>query len=307
MDYFLAFGILIGIFPISFDKTKLIFKFKLFSWKSLQSLIVLLLIGFSPFITLAVIFSYIGSEGPPKIQMLTWSLYVLNTSFILLPFIFGKSVAEPFTRYASLQDLSAKHKVVYRTGRSIRIPMMSFLLFNCGQMIIAIDQFWKSENHVDDYLEIGKSSVPNFWMQFLFCFYEVFFFITMASVKLDLQTVATGLTEDYFEALDDLIRKIKAFQDTFSLFLLLDFSFMTIFWILHLFTIYICIKDKMYILALGSFMIVLAELWRVFIITTECHTYQDEVKTIINNIKEVKGEIEEKKKNVSNVRSVIYE
>ena len=237
----------------------------------------------------------ISSKSPPETQVqLTWLIYVLNTSFIMLSFMFLKSIADPCTRYASFQiNLTAKNKVVYQTGRSIRIPMISFLLFNFGQMILGIGQLLISENHVYDYLEIGASLVPNFWMQFLFCFYEVFFFITMASVKLDLHIVASGLTGDYFEALDDLIRKIRAFQNTFSLFLLLDLSFMTIFWILHLFTIYLCTRGKMYILSLGSFLIVLAELWRVFIITTECHTYQDEVKKMINIIKEGKGKVDE--------------
>ena len=59
--------------------------------------------------------------------------------------------------------------------------------------------------------------------------------------------------------------------------------------------------------AFGSFMIVLAELWRAFIITTECHSYQDQVKKIINNIKEEKGKVDEKKKNVSNLWCAIQE
>ena len=133
-------------------------------------------------------------------------------------------------------------------------------------------------------------------MQFLFCYYEVMFFNFITLVKLDMKIDFSGT---YFDALEKLIMKMRIFQDCFNVFLLLDISFMTIFWILHLFQIYLMFHLQSSISALGSFLIVLAELWRVLTITTECHAYEDTVKKLIDNINEAKLYVSEKDKMVS--------
>ena len=150
------------------------------------------------------------------------------------------------------------------------------------------------------FLKFGACLAPSFWMQFMFCYYEVFFFSVMAIVKLDLKKLNTeGSAEGFFEALNVLLRKIKAFQDTFALFLLVNLSFMTLLWIIQLYTVYVSIKDDHFKTALGSFFVVVAELWRVFTITSECDKYEVDVKNTVNNVKEKKRELVDTDKIVS--------
>jgi hypothetical protein len=107
-----------------------------------------------------------------------------------------------------------------------------------------------------------------------------FNFITL--VKLDMKIDLSGTC---FNALEKL--------------LLLDFSFMMLFWILHLFQIYLMVHLQLSFSALGSFLIVLAELWKVLMITNECQAFEDNTKKLIDNIKEAKIEVSEKDNMVS--------
>ena len=106
MNHFYSFGILIGIFPVTVDKTAISLKFKLFSWKSFQSLITLLILGLGTWIAWIVIWIYSMVSGPiqemtrsnltenipehplTSTQMIiSGSAHVLNIFVITLPFI----------------------------------------------------------------------------------------------------------------------------------------------------------------------------------------------------------------------------
>ena len=101
MNYFFIFGTIIGIFPITYNKTTLLVKIKLFSCKSLLTLLIL---AFGPWIVCLALwpgkgqemFSSNTTEHTPTGSEMILSLgsSVLDAFLLLLPFILANSLVD---------------------------------------------------------------------------------------------------------------------------------------------------------------------------------------------------------------------
>ena len=147
------------------------------------------------------------------------SVHFLNLFKIVIPFILGNSMSTPLSLFTALKrDFPADGDKISHTKRSILMPFLALALFISGQILVSLPQTDFDFVGVFNYLYMATAINSNFWMQFLFCFYEVIFFTVLADLQVDVKRFweKKQTSGTYFETLDRLLQKTEAFQNSFS-------------------------------------------------------------------------------------------
>ena len=120
MKYYYGFCILIGIFPVTFDRKSLSVKFKWISWKSLQSFITLSILAFCAWLVFVISLMSVSdpstankTENSTSSEMsiekqIGSAPYLLNLFIILIPFILGNSMANFNKKIIYFRDIVPK-------------------------------------------------------------------------------------------------------------------------------------------------------------------------------------------------------
>ena len=119
-------------------------------------------------------------------------------------------------------------------------------------------------------------------LQFLLSAYEFFFYVTCKDHRemVDILMKTTRKQENMITFMDN-------FQQCFAIFLLFDLSLMFLYWLIHLCNAYFTFQETS-LAATGSVLIILAELWRVLLITDACENFTREADKVIMKLQEMK-------------------
>ena len=85
-----------------------------------------------------------------------------------------------------------------------------------------------------------------------------------------------------------LIIFMDSFQQCYGVFLLVDLTLMFLYWLIHLYNAYFTFQESP-LAASGSVLIILAELWRVLLLSEACHQFTMEANKVIMKLEEIKG------------------
>ena len=251
---FLYSGWFWGMFPVNFDRNLKSFHFKLFSLTSFFSLVRIILLLFALFLPLF----FLPNENKATSTNLTSmanesAVFELDPvseftfrftgfcSFLsfIFPFVLGGPVATLLYKMTDIENddeavTFSESKLEWKTA--CLFFTYSILLF-CGTVYRLVILWFKVRlfGSFFAYWIIAANFFTTFSLRSVFTFYEVLFIRSMRSLKGDITRFCLAEYDEnlIFRKCGLLCRKMEVLKDGFSVFLLLDISFLTISWILR--------------------------------------------------------------------------
>ena len=171
------------------------------------------------------------------------------------------------------------------------IPLVSFSLYFTGILLFLVDVLNQRDNDslMTHLLLFFSLWAPKVWIQLILCYFEVFFFNLSAVLREEMKALMLNLdldspTSSLCHYVENVLNKLKTFHECFAVFLLLDLSYMTLLWIFNLYSFYVQLGGQSSLFTLSYVMVLLAQLWRVLSITTECTDMEKIISTFIDCI-----------------------
>ena len=252
---FLYFGWFVGFFPINFDKTLQKFQFKICSLTTFFSILraVILL----TFLTMSVCFtpdettesntsnSTEASDETRSFKFdsvtttMNFVTRYLNLATLVIPFVFGSCMASPFEKLSEITaeedfDTLPHNSLKKKTLLKMTIVLIALI---CGKFFnfVYIAVRWNISEPFILYEWFLYIVFFNVILRCVFFFYEVIFFHSFGTIKNDILAFYETKTSkgSLFKTCDLLCRKINKVKEAFSVFLFLDLSMLTLFWILR--------------------------------------------------------------------------
>jgi hypothetical protein len=101
------------------------------------------------------------------------------------------------------------------------------------------------------------------------------------------QLLDTPGTKKLLNGAEELIYLMENMQQAYSLFLLFDLSLMLLYWLIHLYKAYLTYQYPLFFIA--SVLIILAELWRVVLLSCTCGGFTDRTEEVIGRLEEARA------------------
>jgi hypothetical protein len=304
-------GKVFGQYAMNVDKITEKMEFKLFSCKSLLTLIKLLVFSL-PFTMVPSVFHFWGlideewenfvesnniTCGKPESQktreIVTWVDYISNFSYYVLPFLFAYYMTEPLD---NINQISKKERKFMKRKSIAQLipPIVAFILYALGSFlqttahVLAIEAECPGFSHLplNVYSMYGRFVLSSLGLQFLLSSYEFYFyrFCHDHNEMVD-NLMKTTRKEDIFIKVKNIMIFMENFQHCFGIFLLFDLSLMFLYWLIHLYRAYFTFQESS-LAASGSVLIILAELWRVVLISNACENFTEKVNRVIRKYKD---------------------
>ena len=213
--------------------------------------------------------------------------------YYVLPFLFAYSMAKPLEKMIKIAK--AEQKVMSKRNLSqIAKPIIAFICFIVGGFLQTISLLLSLERQYPGYTQlplhvysiVGVSFLSSLGLQFCLSVYE-FYFYTAANNFYDLARNVFSL-DGHFQHVRQLIVFMDSFQQCYGVFLLVDLTLMFLYWLIHLYNAYFTFQESP-LAASGSVLIILAELWRVFLLSEACHQFTKEADKVIMKLEEIRA------------------
>ena len=230
--------------------------------------------------------------------------YFSSYMYYVLPFLFASTMAKPLEnmiKIALTENLLTK-----RNPSQIAKPIVAFICFIIGGFLQTISLLLNLERQYPGYTQlplhvysiVGVTFLSSLGLQFCLSVYE-FYFYTAANNFYDLARNVFCLD---FQQLTQLIVFMSSFQQCYGVFLLVDLTLMFLYWLIHLYNAYFTFQESP-LAASGSVLIILAEFWRVLLLSEACHKFTMEANKVIMKLEEIRATMKDydKRKVLTNI------
>ena len=310
-------GKVFGQYAMKVDKITEKMEFKLFSCKSLLTLIKLLVFSL-PFTVVPSIIYFGGfndaewenfvesnniTSGKPDSEKTREIVkcvdYLSNFSYYVLPFLFAYYMTEPLD---NINQISKKERKFMKRKSILQLipPIVAFILYALGSFlqttahVLVIEAECPGFSHLplNVYSMYGRFVLSSLGLQFLLSSYEFYFYANCHDHnEMVNNLIKTTRKENVFTKVKNMILFMENFQLCFGIFLLFDLSLMFLYWLIHLYRAYFTFQESS-LAASGSVLIILAELWRVVLISNACENFTEKAKQVIMKLEEMRVTME---------------
>ena len=310
-----------GQIAMKVDEKKGEIKFKLFSCSSIFTLIRLVVFNLPFVLTPAII--YFGGFSDQELKDLGVSTnvsvgianisfesntreivqligYFTNYTYFALPFVFAYYMTESLDKVRQISI--AERKFMNKRGLSqLTPPIVAFILYAVGSFMQVSAKVLEMEAKLPGFIQLpltvfsmyGLGVFSSLGLQFLLSSYEFFFYINMHDFHEIVRILMkTPRKEHIFSKVKNLVVFMENFQECFGIFLLFDLSLMFLYWLIHLYNAYFTFQEG-FLAASGSVLIILAELWRVVLISNACQHFTGKTDMVIRKLEELRLTIED--------------
>ena len=223
-------------------------------------------------------------------------LHLLSASSLLyyvLPFALCSKLATPM---ANMHKTFLKHNLIITPSYMILLPIFCFVLVVVGQLMMTLGFLEFNKKLFSDpssliffnIVMFGNGFTSSLGLNFFLVVYEFFFYQICSFFKIFTKYVlASKETSKVFNLANDLVYILSNFQAAFGWFLLVDLALLLLFCLCQWYMAFINIQVSTLTVA-GPTLVILAEMLRVFGISSACENITNMVLEVAMKLEELK-------------------
>ena len=248
---------------------------------------------------------YAGDMARTVLNLLSAS----SLLYFILPFAMCNKMATPLANMLkAFYSLSSPGHHTMAPNHMILLPISCFVLVVVGNLMMTLGfldynakQFpGVSSLPIFNLVMFGNGFTSQLGLHFFLVVYEFFFYQVCSYFEIFTKSVLTSRdTSNILEQTNKLVFILSNFQEAFGWFLLVDLALLLLFWLGHWYFAFINIEVSALAVA-GPVLVILAEMFRVFGISSACGNITKMALEVAIRLEELKtGKVDEKEIKVS--------